>query len=161
MLRVNYLGSLYLAKALAPRMVERHRGWLVFVASVAGRIASPEESAYAASKFAVVGLAEALSIELEEHGLHVLSVCPGVIDTPFFDEEAMARMPPVARRGMVAVEALVDAMLDALRRGHHTLTYPRRIAAGYVVRALAPGFFRRQVRRTTLGALAREARNRE
>jgi short-subunit dehydrogenase len=139
-------------------MVAGGGGWLVFVASVAGRIASPDESAYAASKFAVVGLAGALTLELEPHGVHVLTVCPGVIDTPFFDEQALARMPPVALRSMVPVEGLVDAILDALARGRHELTYPRGIAAGYVVQALAPGFMRRQVKRTTIDAVAKRRR---
>jgi hypothetical protein len=157
MLRVNYLGSLYFTRSLAPGMRARGCGWIVFVASVAGRIASPEESAYVASKFAMVGLAESLSIELEQHGIHVLTVCPGVVDTPFFDAEAMERMPPVARRSMVEVDGMVDAMVRALRKGRHGITFPRRIAAGYIVRALAPSFFRRQVKRATLEALAREA----
>jgi short-subunit dehydrogenase len=159
-MRVNYLGALYFTKALLPQMVERRRGWLVFVASVAGRIATPEEAAYAASKFAMVGLAEALSLEVEDAGVHVLTVCPGVIRTPFFDEEALARMPPVARRQMVEPEGLVDAILRALARGKRELTYPRAIALAYAVRALAPGFLRCQVKRNTLGALAREARRR-
>jgi short-subunit dehydrogenase len=158
MLRVNYLGTLYVTRALLPAMVAGGGGWLVFVASVAGRIASPDESAYAASKFAVVGLAGALTLELEPHGVHVLTVCPGVIDTPFFDEQALARMPPVALRSMVPVEGLVDAILDALARGRHELTYPRGIAAGYVVQALAPGFMRRQVKRTTIDAVAKRRR---
>jgi short-subunit dehydrogenase len=158
MLRVNYLGALYFAKALLPGMLERRRGWLVFVASVAGRIATPLESAYAATKFALVGLAGALSLEVEDAGVHVLTVCPGVIDTPFFDAEALAAMPPVALRSRVPVDGLVDAVLDALARGRHELTYPRGISAGYVVQALAPGFMRRQVKRHTLGALARRRR---
>jgi short-subunit dehydrogenase len=153
MLRVNYLGALYFTKALLPQMLEQGRGWLVFMASVAGKIASPEESAYAASKFAMVGLAAALSLEVEEAGVHVLTVCPGVFRTPFFDQEALQRMPPVALRSMLEPERLVDAVLAALAKGKHELTYPRRIAAGYVVQALAPGFMRRQVRRVTIGAV--------
>lgn len=149
MMRVNYLGTVYWTKALLPRMVERRRGWLVFIASVAGRIAVPDESAYAASKFAMVGLAEALSLEVEDHGVHVLTVCPGAIRTPFFDAEALARMPRTSRRLMVEPEGLVEAIIAALRAGKRELTYPRAIAAGYLVRALAPGFFRRNVRRTT------------
>jgi short-subunit dehydrogenase len=152
-MRVNYLGALYFTKLLLPQMVERRRGWLVFMASVAGKIASPEESAYAASKFALLGLAEALSLEVEDAGVHVLSVCPGTIDTPFFDAEALRRMPPVARRSMVEPEQLVDAILGALAKGRRELTFPRAIATGYVVRALAPGFMRRQVKRFTIGAL--------
>jgi short-subunit dehydrogenase len=151
-MRVNYLGTLYFTKLLLPQMVERGRGWIVFLASVAGRIAPPEESAYAASKFAMLGLARALSLEVEAAGVHVLTVCPGTIRTPFFDEEALRRMPPVSRRGMVGPEGLVDAILRALARGKREITYPRWIASGYVVQALAPGFMRRGIRRTTLDA---------
>jgi short-subunit dehydrogenase len=149
MMRVNYLGTVFWTKALLPKMVERRRGWLVFVASVAGKIGVPDESAYVASKFAMAGLAESLSYEIEENGIHVLTVYPGTIRTDFFDREALRRMPPAAKRMMVEVDPLVDAILLALRRGRRELTFPRGIAAGYVVRALAPGFMRFSVRKTT------------
>ncbi len=150
MMRVNYLGSLYFTKALLPAMVERGRGWLVFIASVAGRIAPADETAYAASKFAMVGLASSLSLEVEDAGVHVLTVCPGAIRTPFFDDEALARLPAVARRQMAEPEGLVEAIMDALARGRRELTYPRWIASGYIAQALAPGFTRRQVKKQTL-----------
>jgi short-subunit dehydrogenase len=149
MLRVNFLGSLYFTKALLPAMVERGRGWLVFTASVAGKIATPGEAIYAATKFAQVGFAEALSLEVEDAGVHVLTVCPGAIRTDFFGEEDLAVMPKVALRSMVEPAGLVDAIVRALARGKRELTYPRSIAAGYVVRALAPGFMRRSVKRVT------------
>ncbi len=151
MMRVNFLGAVYWTKELLPQMVDRHSGWLLFMSSVAGRIGVPGESAYAASKFAMTGLAEALSIEVEEHGVHVLTVYPGAIDTDFFDEEALQRMPATAKRMMVEAPGLADAIIDALRRGKRELTYPRAIAAGYVVRAVAPGFMRANVKRTTQG----------
>jgi short-subunit dehydrogenase len=154
-MRVNYFGSLYFTKALLPHMVENGRGWIVFVASVAGKIAPPEESAYAASKFAMVGLAASLSLEVERAGVHVLTVCPGVIRTPFFDEEALSRMPPAAKRGMVEVDALVGAMIDALAKGKHEITYPGGIAPAYVIQAFAPEFMRRAVRRNTIDARAK------
>lgn len=156
MMRVNYFGALYFTKALLPQMVARRSGWLVFVSSVAGRIASPEESAYAASKFAMAALASALSIEVEDDGVHVLTVNPGVIQTPFFDEEALARMPPVSKRQFVAPERLVDAIVAALAAGKREITFPRWIASGYLVQALAPNFMRRQIRRNTIDAVARE-----
>lgn len=150
MMRVNYLGSLYWTKAVLPGMVERGEGWVVFVASVAGHLASPDESAYAASKFATVGLAEALSVEVEDAGVHVLTVCPGVIDTPFFDEEALARMPRAALRQMVQPEGLADAVVHALARGRHRLTYPRLLAAAYPIREACFGFFRWGTKRAAL-----------
>jgi hypothetical protein len=118
----------------------------------------PEETAYAASKFAMVGLAEALSFEVEDAGVQVLTVCPGTIRTEFFDAEALARMPPVSRRMMVEVGPLVDAIFDALAKGKHEITFPRFIAAGYLVRALAPGFMRRNTKRQTIEALAKAGR---
>jgi len=158
MLRVNFVGTLYWTKALLPHMVSRRTGWIVFMASVAGKLGVPDESAYVASKFAMVGLAEALSIEVEDAGLHVLTVCPGAINTPFFDAEALARMPPVAKRMMIEPERVVDATIDALARGKHEVTVPAMIATGYVVRLLAPGFMRRNTKRTTIDAVAKRAK---
>lgn len=151
MMRVNFLGSVYWTKALLPYMFERRSGWIVFMASVAGKIGVPDESAYAASKFAMVGLGEAIASELEDFGIHVLTVCPGAVNTDFFDEEARARMPEVAKKSMIAPERVVDATLAALARGKHDVTVPASIRAGYVVRALAPELMRRQVKRTTIG----------
>jgi short-subunit dehydrogenase len=158
MLRVNFLGTLYWTKALLPQMVARRSGWIVMMASVAGKLGVPEESAYAASKFAQVGLAEALSYEVEDAGVHVLTVCPGTINTPFFDAEALERMPPVAKRMMIEPEQVIDAIIKALARGKHEITVPRFIAAGYLVRLLAPGFMRRNTKRTTLDAVARRSK---
>jgi short-subunit dehydrogenase len=152
MIRVNYLGAVYFTKALLPAMVTRGEGWIVFVASVAGRIGIPEESAYSASKFAMVGLAEALSLEVEDAGVHVLTVCPGSVRTPFFDAEALERMPASARRSMVEPEPLVDEIMAALASGRRELTYPRHIVAAYVMRSLAPGWARGQIKRSTIGS---------
>jgi len=151
MTAVNYLGAVAVTKAVLPAMLARRGGSIVFVSSVAGKVATPLEAPYAATKAALLAFAEALSCEVEEHGVHVLSVCPGVIDTPFFTQEDLAAMPAVAKRGMVAVGGLVDRMLEALARGRRELTYPAKIAVAYPVKALAPGFFRWSVKRTTLG----------
>lgn len=152
MMQVNFFGTVYWTKALLPSMLARRSGWIVVMASVAGRLGVPDESAYAASKFAQVGLAEALSIEVEDAGVHVLTVCPGAIDTPFFDAEALARMPAVAKRMMIAPQRVIDAIVTALAQGRHEITVPRAITAGYIVRAIAPRFMRRNTKRTTLGS---------
>jgi len=104
----------------------------------------------------MVGLASSLSLEVEDAGVHVLTVCPGTVRTPFFDEEALARMPPVARDQMTEPGALVDAIFAALAKGKHELTFPSGIAPAYVIQALAPEFMRRQVRRNTIDALAKQ-----
>lgn len=147
LMRVNYLGSVYWTKALLPHMVAQRRGWIVMMASVAGKLGVPDESAYAATKFAMVGLAEALSYEVEDAGVHVLTVCPGAIDTPFFDEQARRRMPEVAKRLMIPPQRVVEATIRALRKGKHEVTVPAFIRLSYVVRVLAPGVLRRNTKR--------------
>lgn len=150
MVRVNFLGSVYWTKALLPAMAQRGAGWVVFMASVAGKIGVPGESVYAATKFALCGLAEALSIEVEDAGVHVLTVCPGAIDTEFFDAAARARMPGAALRSMIKPERVVEAILRALARGKREVTVPKMLAGAYAARALAPRLMRRGVKRATV-----------
>ncbi len=159
MFAVNVLGTVHATRAVLPGMVERRRGWVVFLASVAGKVATPGESVYAATKFAVVGLASALSLELEPHGVHVLTVCPGAVRTSFFSEEDLRRLPTVALRHMVEPSQVVRAVLEALRRGRREVVVPRWMAVAPRVQALAPGLFRRQVART-VGEVV-EGRDRE
>lgn len=158
MMRVNYFGAVHWTQALLPQMVSRKSGWLVFVSSVAGKIGVPLESSYAATKFAMLGLAEALDVELERDGVHVLSVCPGTVRTEFFDEEALASMPPASRRLMIEPDEVAGAIIDALRRGKREITVPRRLSVAYLVKALAPAILRSGVKRSTIGSVAKEKR---
>jgi short-subunit dehydrogenase len=116
---------------------------------VAGKVPVPLEAPYAATKSALLAFGEALRYEVEDEGVSVLCVCPGVIDTPFFREEDLAVMPSVAKRGMVSVDGLIDSVMKALARGRREVTYPASIATAYPVKALAPGFFHRSVKKTT------------
>lgn len=153
---VNYFGAVYWTKALLPSMVERKRGWLVFMSSAAGRIGTPDESAYVATKFALAGLAESLGLEVERLGIHTLTIFPGAFRTGLLDASSLARMPAVARRMLRDPQPLVERILKALASGRRELTYPWTISAGVLVRTLAPGFFRRLLRRTTLDAGPRD-----
>jgi short-subunit dehydrogenase len=154
LMQVNYFGTVYWTKALLPHMLERRQGWIVMMASVAGKLGVPDESAYAATKFAMVGLAEALSYEVEDAGVHVLTVCPGAIDTPFFDEEARRRMPAVAKRLMIGPERVVTATCRALAAGKHEITVPGFIRLSYIVRVIAPGLFRWNTKRVATPPVA-------
>jgi short-subunit dehydrogenase len=84
----------------------------------------------------------------------VLTVCPGAIDTPFFDEQARRRMPEVAKRMMIEPARVVEATIRALRAGKYEVTVPPFIRAGYIVRALAPGIMRRNTKRVAAPPLA-------
>lgn len=80
-LDTNAVGSIVVARSFVPRMVARRRGRVVFTASLAGLFGAPSMAGYSASKFAVVGFAESLRVELQPTGLTVTVVCPGYVRT--------------------------------------------------------------------------------
>jgi NAD(P)-dependent dehydrogenase (short-subunit alcohol dehydrogenase family) len=88
-LEVNVLGAANTVRAFVPDMVERGRGHVVFTASIAGLAPLPGggNGAYSASKHAIVGLAETLRVELEEHApdVGVTLLCPGPVPTRIHD----------------------------------------------------------------------------
>ena len=156
LVRVNYFGSVYFTKLLLPQMVAMQNGCIVFIASVAGKLSTPDESAYCAAKHAVVGLAGALSLEVEDDGVYVATINPGAFDTPFFKEADRARMPPVAKNGMGDPSKLVDHIFKSLAKGLHDTTYPFLPSTGYPVNAIAPEFMRKQVKKVTIEAMRKQ-----
>ncbi len=83
MLRVNVEALTHLAHLLAPGMIRRGSGAIVNLSSLASLLPIPDFAVYAASKAYVTSFSEALRIELKEHGIPVLAVCPGPVKTEF------------------------------------------------------------------------------
>lgn len=84
-LEVNVVGLLAFTQPFLPGMRERRHGVIVNVSSVAGRVVAPFGGAYAASKFAVEAISDALRLELSSFGVHVILIEPGPIRTGFKD----------------------------------------------------------------------------
>lgn len=81
LMELNFMVPVALTKRVTPGMVERGRGHLVVVSSVAGYVSTPQRSTYNASKFAVRGWFDALRAELHGTGVGVSIVVPGYIRT--------------------------------------------------------------------------------
>ena len=82
---VNVWGPIRLTHALLPHMIERGSGHIVTTASIAGLVGTPGVAAYSLTKFAMVGVSEALRVELKPHGIDVSVVCPGPVKTSLSD----------------------------------------------------------------------------
>jgi len=100
MFAVNVHGTYLATRRALPAMIEKRRGAIVNVASISG-VPGPEKFpgwvSYCASKAAVIGMTEALAVEVKEHGVRVNSVSPGSVDTKMWAEAsggAPAAMTP-------------------------------------------------------------------
>jgi short-subunit dehydrogenase len=85
-MRTNFLSPVALSLAVLPRMLERDRGVIVNVGSLAGRVGSPREAAYAASKYALHGWSEVMAVDLWSTGVEVRLIVPGAIATEIWDQ---------------------------------------------------------------------------
>ncbi|RLB54150.1 MAG: short-chain dehydrogenase [Deltaproteobacteria bacterium] len=89
---INVWGAVHALWAFLPPMLARGCGRLVFTASMAGLTGLPYVAPYCASKFALVGLAQSLSVELAGRGVGVTCVCPGAVRTRVMEGEGL-RLP--------------------------------------------------------------------
>jgi NADP-dependent 3-hydroxy acid dehydrogenase YdfG len=104
MVLTNVLGAAYTTRAALPAVKEA-RGHILLTSSVAGRRALPG-SLYSCTKHAVTAMAEALRQDLNDTGVRVTSIEPGMVDTPFFDKGAgdgALQADDIARAVMYAV----------------------------------------------------------
>lgn len=83
MFDVNVFGVLRMIRAVAPHMRADRAGRIINISSIAGKLSTPVNGAYSASKFALEGLSDALRVELEPFGIHVILIEPGSIKTHF------------------------------------------------------------------------------
>ncbi|HET9291397.1 MAG TPA: SDR family NAD(P)-dependent oxidoreductase [Actinomycetes bacterium] len=156
--RVNVLGTVHALRAVVGGMIERRRGHIVTIGSIAGRIGSPFEAIYSATKFAGVGLTEALAVELEPYGIGVSLVNPGPVATDF----GTARGHPYdrARPRPVPAEDVALAVVRAVERDRHEQYVPVAFRPAVAVRHLVPPLFRWGTRRSFTRELAEDRRRR-
>jgi len=128
---VNVLALIDLTQRVLPGMLERRHGHIVNVGSIAGYVASPGETVYCATKYAVQGFTDGLRREVARRGVQVTLIAPGPIKTEF-----MARIrtgEPAGEPGALDYglppESVAKAIVRALTRervpGYQTITVPR------------------------------------
>jgi uncharacterized protein len=140
----NFDAPVRLTGALLPLLRRSAPSSIVNVGSVAGRVSRPGAGSYSASKYALAGWTEALSMEEARHGVHVALVQPGYVATEGFPQaELLAR--PWTRWLVSSDDKVAEAIVDAWRRRKPERYVPRPYGLVPVARALLPGLYRRAV----------------
>lgn len=150
-MRVNYFGTLWSVRAVAPSMVARGRGSIVMISSFAGHVGIFGYGAYVPSKWAVRGLAEALRTELVHESVHVACVYPTDVDTPMLaNEQPLQPVEASALSGSVAPispASVVDAIVVAVERRRFAVFTDQSSHALATLAGAAPTLARRIVDR--------------
>jgi short-subunit dehydrogenase len=130
---VNLRGVMHGLAGVLPEMVARGRGHVVNVASLAGRLALPKAATYTATKFAVVGLTQAVRGELHGTGVRVSAVLPTFVSTE------MIEGTPVPGAIVVSADRVAAAIVRTVRRGGPGLvTVPRWMGLAPMLTAWTP-----------------------
>ena len=115
-METNFFGVTNVTRAVLPTMREQGSGMILTVSSQAGAMGFLGSTAYCSSKYAVVGLSEALSMELAPFGIQVASILPGSFRTDFRDNSSMKH----AKTSLAAYEgSAVHAARDFLTANNH------------------------------------------
>ncbi len=145
LIAVNLAAPIALARALIPGMLERRRGWIANVASIAGHVGVRDEAVYSATKAALIAFGEALRHELDGRGVGVTTLTPGVVRTAFF--ERRGRPYERSRPRPIPPERVADALVRGIERGAADVFVPGWLGGVARLRGAAPGAFRALARR--------------
>lgn len=114
-IRLNASAVVDLSHAFLPPMLDAKRGAIINVASSAAFQPMPYFAVYAATKAFVYSFSDALWAEVRDRGVHVMAVCPGPVDTAFFEATGVHNLRKKVPKGsMVTAQFVVDAALDGL-----------------------------------------------
>lgn len=83
MLDINVKGLLYVSKAIIPQMIANKNGHVINIGSTAGKEVYPKGNVYCASKHAVDAINQGMRLDLNQHGIRVGAVNPGLVETEF------------------------------------------------------------------------------
>ncbi len=126
MIELNVAALTQLTHGLLPDMIEAGKGAILNISSLASLLPIPDRGVYAASKAYVTSFSEALRLELGEHGISVVAVCPGPVHTGFGETAGREGAPgetPAREWFYVSKEEVVRAALAGLDR-NRARVYP-------------------------------------
>jgi NADP-dependent 3-hydroxy acid dehydrogenase YdfG len=125
-IETNLTGTILLVRAALPTMIAQRAGTIVLVGSLSGRVASPTYSIYAATKFGLMGFADALRREVGVWGIRVALLLPGAVDTAFGAVSVAKRRSGfrTPRRWLMRPEQIGEAIADLAERPRRLRVVP-------------------------------------
>jgi uncharacterized protein len=136
-LDVNLRAPMQLSRALAPAMIERGSGHLVFISSLSGKVSGPGSSIYSATKFGLRGFAFGLGGDLRGTGVGVTTVFPGFIRDAGMFHDAGVKLPPFV--GTRTPQQVADAVMEGVETGRAEIDVaPLSLRAGGWLAGIAP-----------------------
>ncbi|RVU33687.1 SDR family NAD(P)-dependent oxidoreductase [Hwanghaeella grinnelliae] len=120
MMDVNVVGISNMLSVLMPEMMERGRGQLALMSSVAAYRGLPMAAGYSASKAAVIAMGESLKAELDGHGVKLQVICPGFVKTPLTEQNTFP-MPY-----LMDVDDAARRIMKGLESSRFQIAFPRR-----------------------------------
>jgi short-subunit dehydrogenase len=156
--RINAMGTVWCVRHAWDHL-KRARGLIVGVSSLAGRTGVPGRTTYCTSKFAQAGFLEALRIEAADHGVAVLTIFPGVVNTETRRRGWNGRGEPAGvsrldEAGAMPVDECARRIIAAMRHRRREVVMTAQAKVGLWLKLAAPSLVDRMAR----AALAREER---
>ena len=144
---VNLVGVIRMTRAALPALFAS-RGAVVNVSSFAGRVGVPYYTAYAATRFGVIGLTEALRREVASRGVRVSLVLPAAVDTPFLEKAGREHALGIGPAGiLLSPDAVARSIVRALERHPAEIYLPRTHRIFAILAVAWPGISDRILRR--------------
>jgi short-subunit dehydrogenase len=137
-MRTNFLGMVYLIESVLPSMLERKRGQIAGISSMAGVRGIPFEPAYSASKAATAVYLESLRSELRPRGIAVTTVFPGFVQTPLLDEINGLMGADMSSGKAFTPIAAAERIVKALERGRSYAFFPQPLGLSVRLSQLMP-----------------------
>jgi NAD(P)-dependent dehydrogenase (short-subunit alcohol dehydrogenase family) len=113
-LNLNLTSVFECIRAVLPTMRSQNSGTIINIASIAAKQAFPTWGAYSASKFGLLGLTQALAAEERGHGIKVMAICPGSVNTPLWDTLAPEVSTNFDRKAMLDAKTVAVMIMTML-----------------------------------------------
>jgi len=141
-IKVNYLGAVYLTKAVLPIMRRQKTGAIINISSICGKVVTPLDSGYCASKFALNAFTTILRKEMEGSGVSVSLVCPGFTETNW-ESAVVQRHGRSLRRILPSMssERVARAIVSCVNKPKAELIIPNMLRLQVLGQFVSPRFY--------------------